>query len=71
MKNKIKKLFILIMLGAAAAWLIHTVLVFYGYVSLWGELRITTRALASQLIIFIGKNVPTLIAVLIGKSKWD
>jgi hypothetical protein len=69
--KKLKKLLILIMLGAAFVWFCHTLSVLWEYVTLWGNLKIGFNILLSQTIFFIGKNVPTIISILIGKAKWD
>jgi hypothetical protein len=68
--NKFKKLLIILMLGAAFIWLCYTLSILWGYVSLWGHLQIEFNILASQTILFIGKNIPTILAIVIAKSKW-
>jgi hypothetical protein len=68
--EKVKQFFILIMLGAAFIWSIYTMYVFWGYVEQWSSMAMTSRLFISQIIFFVLKNIPTVIAVAIARSKW-
>lgn len=69
--TKVKRLAIITLLAVAFWWLVHTILVFYGYTMQWGKLEVGTNILISQLVFFIIKNIPTVVAVIIGRKYWN
>jgi hypothetical protein len=67
----VKKFAIIIMLGIAFIWLVHTIMVFNVYRIQWGELQVGTNILISQIVFFLLKNIPTVIAVALARKWWN
>lgn len=68
---KIKKTFLLSLLAMAFLWMAHSLYIFINYTMLWGDMKIENSAFYNQILLLILKNVPTIITILVVKSRWD
>ena len=70
MLNKIKKIFLLLILAVAFIWMVLSFIVLYEASWQWYYHQMTNMQYVSQIFYMLLKNVLTLIAVLIANKNW-
>lgn len=66
-----KRIFLIILAFAAFIWMAHSCITLNEQAHIWADMAMTDRMFVSQIVYFILKNIPTVIVVIIIKSKWD